>query len=108
MNSKNDPIHKRLAEFIESEIAGGTFVGISDEKEVFLSFDSSGTEDEPAAKAKIKEHFGDEITTIATIVAVSMEEVTQMVDGLNGVLTELEEEEKKAEPKPQILDIGNF
>jgi hypothetical protein len=33
-----------------------------------------------------------------------MEEVTQMVDGLNGALKDLEEEEKK----PQLLDIGSF
>lgn len=108
MNSKNDPIHKRLAEFVENEIIGGSFVGISDEKEVFLSFKDLKTEEEFIAKTKIKEYFGDEITTIATIISVSMEEVTQMVDGLNRVLTELEEEEKKAEPKPQILNIESF
>ncbi len=105
MNSKNDPIHKRLAEFVQDEITGGTFVGISDEKEVFLSFKGITPEDETAAKATVKSHFGNEITTIATVVSVSMEEVTQMVDGLNTALKELDEEEAK---KPDLLDIGSF
>lgn len=106
MNSKNDPIHKRLGDFAEEN--GFTFVGISDEKEVFLSFPSS-YEDEDTARAKqlLKGHFGEEITTIATVVSVSMEEVTQMVDGLNNALEDLEKEEKAA-PKPTLLDIGSF
>ena len=105
MNAKNDPIHKRLAEFVQDEITGGTFVGISDEKEVFLSFKGLEIEDELMAKTTVKAHFGDEITTIATVVSVSMEEVTQMVDGLNTALKELDEEEEK---KPDLLDIGSF
>jgi len=105
MTSKNDPIHKRLAEFVQDEITGSTFVGISDEKEVFLSFEGLTPEDEITAKTAVKDHFGDEITTIATVVSVSMEEVTRMVDGLNTTLKELDEEEEK---KPQILDIGSF
>lgn len=104
MNSKNDPIHKRLAEFVQDEIAGGTFIGISNEKEVFLSFEGLTPEDESTAKIKVKDHFGDEITQITTIVSVSMEEVTRMVDGLNTALKELDEEERK----PDLLDIGSF
>lgn len=104
--TNNDPIHKRLAIYAEEEL-GCTFIGISDEKEVFISFEGDYTDEfETTAKKKLKEHFGAEITTIATVVSVSVEEVTRMVDGLNGVLEDLEEEEKKA--KPQILDIGSF
>jgi len=105
MNSKNDPIHKRLAEFVQDEITGGTFIGISDEKEVFLSFKGLTPEDESVAKTKVKGHFGNEITKIATVVSVSMEEVTRMVDGLNTALKELDEEEEK---KPDLLDVGSF
>ena len=106
MTSKNDPIHKRLGDFAEEN--GFTFVGISDDKEVFLSFpESYEDEDTLTVKQLLKGNFGDEITTIATVVSVSMEEVTQMVDGLNGAIKELEEEEK-ATPKPQILNIGSF
>jgi hypothetical protein len=103
MDSTNDPIHKRLGDFCEEQ--GFTFVGISDEKEVFLSF-SDGTPQEKilAAKVAVKEQFGEEITTVATVVSVSMEEVTQMVDGLNAALADLEKEEEK----PQLLDIGSF
>ncbi len=138
MNSKNDPIHKRLAEFVQDKITGGTFIGISNEKEVFLSFEGLTLEDESAAKTTVKGYFGDEITTIATIVSVSMEEVTHMVDGLNNVLKDLEEEKESPitghacrlgprcdlwhrtdnvsitcssyaiEPKKDLLNIGNF
>ena len=105
MNSKNDPIHKRLGDFAEEK--GFTFVGISDDKEVFMSFpDSFEQEDILMAKQLVKGTFGEEITTIATVVSVSMEEVTQMVDGLNGALKDLEAEEEKS--KPQLLDIGSF
>jgi hypothetical protein len=102
MNSKNDPIHKRLGDFAEEN--GFTFVGISSDKEVFLSFpDSYEQEDTLKAKQLVKDHFTDEITTIATVVSVSMDEVTRLVDGLNGALKDLEEEEKKP-----LLDIGSF
>jgi len=106
MTSNNDPVHKRLADFAEEN--GFTFVGISDEREVFLSFPKSyETEDIAKVKQLLKLHFGDEITTVATVVSVSMEEVAQMVDGLNNVLEDLEKEEK-TEPKPTLLDIGSF
>lgn len=101
MSMNNDPIHKRLAEFVQDKITGGTFIGISGEKEVFLSFKGLTPEDEIMAKTLVKGEFGDEITTIATIISVSMEEVTEMVDGLNKVLKETEE-------KPTLLDIGSF
>lgn len=101
MSMNNDPIHKRLAEFVQDKITGGTFIGISDEKEVFLSFKGLTPEDENAAKTLVKGEFGDEITTIATIVSVSIEEVTEMVDGLNKILKETEE-------KSTLLDIGSF
>jgi hypothetical protein len=104
MNSKNDPVHKRLGDFAEE--SGFTFVGISSDKEVFLSFpDSYKQEDTLTAKQLVKDHFGEEITTIATVVSVSMEEVTRLVDGLNTALKELDEEEEK---KPNLLDIGSF
>ena len=101
MHMTNDPIHKRLAEFVEEKITGGTFIGISNDKEVFLSFEGLEPEDEIMAKTLVKGEFGDEITTIATIVSVSMKEVTQLVDGLNKVLKETEE-------KSTLLDIGSF
>lgn len=103
--STNDPIHKRLAVYAEEEVRC-TFVGLSDEKEVFISFEGEYTDEfEATAKNKIKDHFGDEITTIATVVSVSMEEVTRMVDGLNQTIEELEKEEK---PKTDLLNIGSF
>lgn len=101
----NDPIHKRIADFVELELKGTTFVGISSDKEVFLSFHNVTPDEELESKILVKDRFGDEVTTIATVVSVSIEEVTQMVDGLNSALKELEEEDKK---KPNLLDIGSF
>lgn len=102
----NDPIHKRIADFTESELKGTTFVGISSDKEVFLSFQELTPEEELESKVLVKDRFGDEVSTIATVVSVSMEEVTQLVDGLNSALEEIEEEEKNK--KPNLLDIGSF
>ena len=109
MTSKNDPIHKRLGDFAEEN--GFTFVGISDEKEVFLSFpDSYSPEDSLSAKQLVKDTFGDEITTLATVVCVSMEEVTNMVEGLNKALEEdLNKALEESADTPQLLiDISDF
>lgn len=98
-----DPIHKRLAEYIESEIMSCTFVGISGEKEVFLTFDHENETLEASAKKKIQNHFGEEITSLTTIISVSIEEVTKMVDQLNQVLEETQDVQK-----PDLLKIGSF
>jgi hypothetical protein len=97
-----DPIPKRIADFVESEIPGCSFVGISSDKEVFVSFDPEGDSSESDATKKIADHFGPEISSVAVIVSVSLEEVTRLVDGLNQSL------EKEISKKPELLNIGRF
>jgi len=99
----SDLIHKRLGEFIQQELMGCNFVGIGDDKEVFVSFDHEDIEIEKAAKKKIKDHFEEEIAGITTIVQTSISELQQLIDNLNKALAEVEREEKGP-----LLDIGNF
>lgn len=99
----SDLIHKRLGEFIQQELMGCNFVGIGDDKEVFVSFDHEDIELEKAAKKKIKDHFEEEIAGITTIVQTSISELQQLIDNLNKALAEVEREEKGP-----LLDIGNF
>ncbi len=103
MDHTNDPIQKRIGEFVEAEIPKCSFVGISSDKEVFLSFKEVTPEEESAARKTLKEKFGDEIKTLATVVSVSIDEVSQLVDGLNQAL-----KEDVPKEKPQLLDIGSF
>jgi len=106
MTQTNDPIHKRLAVYADEEL-GCTFVGISNDKEVFISFIGEYTDEfESDTKSKIKDHFGDEVSQVATVVSVPIEEVTRMVDGLNQTIKELDAEEEK--PKTELLNIGSF
>ncbi len=97
-----DPIHKRIADYVAAEFDGCSFVGISSDNEVFLTFIKEDPELMAAAKIKVKDFFAGEISKITTVVTVSIEEVTQLVDGLNQALEDMEEK------KPQLLDIGSF
>lgn len=102
----NDPIHKRIAEFLKAETMGCKFVGIGDDGEVFVSFDH---EDDGLAVQVIKKLRAEfpEITRVTTVHSVSLEEVTELVEGLNNALENLEREEQAAS-KPDLLDIGKF
>ena len=102
----SEPIHKRIAEFIEAQIMGCRFVGIGDDGEVFVSFEH---DDEGLAREAIRAlrvEFS-EVTRVTTVHSVSLEEVTQLVEGLNKAIEDLEEEER-GESKPNLLDIGKF
>jgi len=102
MNKKNDPIQKRIGDFVEAECPGCNFVGISNGGEVYLSFMDEDPEIVTADKRRIKDHFGDEIAKLTTVVSVPLEEVKILVDGLNQALKDTEEK------KPQLLNIGKF
>jgi len=102
MNSKNDPVQKRLGDFIEVECPGCNFIGISGEGEVYVSFQKEDPDTMTADKKRIKDHFGSEIARLTTIVSVPLEEVKTLVEGLNRTLKDMEEE------KPQLLNIGRF
>lgn len=98
------PIHKRLGEFVGDNLLGCTFIGIGNDKEVFVSFDHDDKVRQTTAKDEIRNQFGDEIGEITTIVAVSMAELQTLVDGLNKTVEEMVKEEQKND----LLDIGDF
>jgi hypothetical protein len=102
MSQQEDPLHRRLDVYLKT--LGCTFVGVSDEKEVFVTFDHGVYKLDSVienTKQAIKKQFGDEISTVVSVFAVNVDEVNQMVDQLNQKLAEYEE-------KPQLLDIGKF
>lgn len=94
-------IYKRLAEYIQENIPGCSFVGIEEDSgELFVSFSHDDTDKKVAATKELLEKF-DEVKKIAIVERVDIKEATKMVEELNKLL----EEEQKG---PQILDIGEF
>ena len=93
---------KPLSEFINNHL-GCQFVGISDEGEVFISFENDDPDIQTAVKSKIKERFEDQISSITTVVQTRLEDLQTLVEGLNQALAQQEEESKS-----DLLDIGNF
>lgn len=91
---------KEISEFIKANIMGCKFVGISSDNEVFVEFDHEDSDLESAAIKRIRDEF-DYITKVTVVVRPSIEQIKQMVDGLNEVLDD-------KQPKKNLLDIGNF
>lgn len=97
-----EKILKPLGDFI-GIMVGCDFVGISDEGEVFVSFETEDLELQRAMIHKIKDEFGDQIGKITVVVQTCIEDLQALVDGLNQAL-----EEQEAQSKPNLLDIGEF
>jgi len=91
---------KEIAEFISENIDGCKFVGISSDNEVFIEFSQSAPEREGAVATTIRTRFP-YIEKVTVVIRPSIEEVKEMVDGLNKYL---DEEPKKKD----LLDIGSF
>lgn len=82
----NKKLIKPLATFIEEELPGCDFVGISDEKEVFISFNQETPEGWENYSSLIKEKFGDEIKEVTPIIKTDINVLKQLVDDLNTAL----------------------
>lgn len=95
-------IVKDLGDFISTHLLGCEFIGISSDGEVFVSFESEDPDIQLAGKTKIKEEFGNQIGLVTTIVQTRIEDLQELVDGLNKALEEQEES------SPNLLDIGEF
>jgi len=91
---------KDIAEFISETVDGCKFVGISDENEVFIEFDKNAPGREGAVATAIRTRFP-RVEKVTVVIRPSIEEVKEMVDGLNKYL---DEEPKKKD----LLDIGSF
>lgn len=98
----HEKILKPLGDFISTHLLGCNFVGISNEGEVFVSFESDDPDIEIAAKKKIKDEFGDQIGKVTTVVQTRLEDLQELVELLNKEL------EKEDQGNSNILDIGEF
>lgn len=94
---------KPVGTFITCTLLGCNFVGMGNDGEVFVSFESDDPDIHLAAKQKIKEEFGDSIGPITTVAQTRLEDLQELVDDLNKAL---EQQEKQSQP--QLLDIGEF
>ena len=93
-------IYKILAEYIQENIPGCSFVGIEENTgELFVSFNYEDNEKKAAATKQLLEKF-DEVKKIAIVERVDIKKATQMVEDLNKLLAE--------EEGPDLLDIGKF
>lgn len=99
----HEKILKPLGDFIATKLLGCDFVGISNEGEVFVSFETDDIEIQEAMRKKIKDEFGDRIGPVTVVVQTRMGDLQTLVDGLNQAL-----EEQENQSKPNLLDIGDF
>ena len=91
---------REIAEYIQSNLTGCKFVGISSDNEVFVEFEYDDPEMQNGAALRIKRQFP-YIARVAIVVRPSLADVKQMVDDLNKYL----EDNPK---KDDLLDIGEF
>lgn len=101
MAIKDKMSFKEVAEFISENIMGCKFVGISNENEVFVTFDHDDLDLELAAARYIRRKFS-YVSKVTTVVKPSIGEVTKMVDELNKLLDD------SPSDKNDLLDIGSF
>jgi hypothetical protein len=92
-------IYKVLAEYIQENIPGGSFVGIEENSgELFVSFNYDDDVKKSEATKHLLEKF-DEVKKVIIVERVDIKKATQMVEDLNKML---------ADDKPDLLDIGKF
>lgn len=95
-----------ISAFLREKIAACKFVGLSEQGELFVEFEHNNPQYMQEAKDKIQAAFPDEVKSVVAVVKPSIEQITQMIDDLNGLL---EERPEKAPPKKEpLLDIGSF
>ncbi len=97
-------IYKLLAEYIQENIPGCSFVGIEENTgELFVSFNHEDDGRKVEATKLLLEKF-EEVKKIAIVERVDIKKATEMVHELNKLLEEQEAEKKK----PNLLGIGEF
>ncbi len=92
---------KEIAEYIQEQLMGCKFVGISSDNEVFVEFEYEDIEMQNGAALRIREEFS-YISKVTVVVKPSITEVKAMVDGLNKYLDE------EVPTKKDLLGIGSF
>ena len=76
---------KEISEYIHTHLTGCHFVGISENNEVFIELEYDVPEMENGAALRIKREFP-YISKVVVVAKPSIEEATQLVEGLNNFL----------------------
>lgn len=95
------PLPRQIGEFIQKNIMGCHFVGLSSDGEVFVEFDHDDEDLELAASKAVKSNFP-EVTKLVTVVRPNLKELQEMIEALNSTL------EPPAPPRAPLLDIKGF
>jgi hypothetical protein len=92
---------KEIAEHIKEHLEGCKFVGISQDNEVFVecAYDDEEMQNGTALYLQAKFPY---ISKVIVVVKPALEDVKQMVDGLNKFLDDTQPK------KGDLLDIGRF
>ena len=91
---------KEIGKFINEEIEGCKFVGVSSDNEVFIEFEQDSLDRETYIGSIIRTRFP-HIESVTVVVRPSIGQVKQMVDDLNIYL-------ENTPKKKDLLDIGDF
>lgn len=96
------PIHQRIGEFIRENLEGCSFVGISDEGELFIAFDHAEQDKISRDTAEIKKEFP-EVSQVLIVEKLDINSAKKMIDELNTLL-----EKENEESDPTLLNIEKF
>ncbi len=101
-------IYKIIAEYMQEQFAGCSFVGIEENTgELLVSFESDTTDQEKNKVTKNLLDKFDEVKKVIIVEIVDIKKATQMVKDLNKMLAE-DTPAQKTDKKPDLLDIGDF
>ena len=96
-------IYKILAEYIQENIPGCSFVGIEENTgELLVSFNHEEVERKRDATTLLLDKF-EEVKKVIIVERLSIKTATEMVEDLNKAL-----DGQKEEKKSDLLDIGSF
>ncbi len=94
----NNYTPQEIGSFIIDHLPGCKFVGLADDGEVFIRFDTADLMSQYEQMGLLRKEFP-KITRVSTVVEAPIAQVKEMVDQLNELLEE---------PSRELLDIEEF
>ncbi len=99
---KNEPLYLRISEFINANVEGCSFVGVTDDGEVLVAFSNSvDTERVGVGALLIRDSF-EELNKVTIVEKLDITQAKEMITDLNKML------ETKEKPAGPLLNIGKF
>ena len=96
--------YKLIAAYIQANLHDCSFVGISDDKELFVAF---STDDEAWIKeacGRVAGNYPDKVSKVTVVEKLDVKKATEMIEDLNKLL----EEEGTSPSSSDLLTIGRF